>query len=212
MAQVPLYSLDIIPGPESSGKTALALHLAQQLPGPTLYIDADHGLSPYILNGRDVYLLTVDTLEDALDACFTAIVGGFSSIVIDTVAAMPTNEQKRCSINDRRCKPSEGQAKVMSKALPILIPLLHNTGCTLILVNQLRRKPWVVCGNPERPTGGKAVGYYAALRLEMHMYESIKSTETVTGQWVLVKVGKCKYAAPGKRALARLIYGEGMSA
>lgn len=199
-------------GGESSGKTALALHLAQQLPGPALYIDADHGLSPYILNGRDVYLLNVDTLEDALDACFTAIVGGFGSIVIDTVAAMPTNADEKISINDKHYKIPEYHAKVMSKALPILVPLLHDAGCTLILVNQLREKPGVVYGCPEHPTGGKAVGYYAALRLEMHKHESIKMAETITGQRVLVKVAKCKYAAPGKRAMAQLIYGEGVSA
>ncbi len=91
-----------------------------------------------------MYLLNVDTLETALDACFTAIVGGFGSIVIDTVTALPTNENMRIGINDRKYKIGENQAKVMSKALPILVPFLHKTGCTLILVNQMREKPCVM--------------------------------------------------------------------
>ena len=175
---IPLGRIMEIHGGESSGKTALALHMAQRLPGPTLYVDADHGLSPYILQGaEDMYLLNVDTLETALDACFTAIVGGFGSIVIDTVTALPTNENMRIGINDRKYKIGENQAKVMSKALPILVPFLHKTGCTLILVNQMREKPGVMIGNPEHSTGGKAVGYYSALRLETHHYEDIKHAE-----------------------------------
>ena len=210
---VPLGRIMEIHGGESSGKTALALHMAQRLPGPTLYVDADHGLSPYILQGaEDIYLLNVDTLETALDACFTAVVGGFGSIVIDTVTALPTNENMRIGINDRKLMIGENQAKIMSKALPILAPFLHKTGCTLILVNQMREKPSVMIGNPERPTGGKAVGYYSALRLETHRYETIKHANTTTGQRILVKAEKCKYAAPGKRAVVSLIYGEGVRA
>lgn len=200
-----------IHGPDSSGKTALALHLAQQLPGPVLYIDADHGLSPYILNGQEVYLLNVDTLEEALDASCTAAVGGFGSIVIDTVAALPTIADRSCGINGR-VSPSEKHAKVMSKALPILVPLLHKTGCTMILVNQIREKPGVMYRNPEHPTGGKAIGYYSALRLETRRYEVCKTGKEITGQMMRVRVEKCKYAFPGREALAKLVYGAGVSA
>lgn len=209
---IPLGRVVEIHGPESSGKTALALHLARQLPGPTLYIDADHGLSPYILNGQDVYLLNVDTLEKALDACFTAIVGGFGSIVIDTVAAMPTREEANNSINNDFGGLPERHARIMSKALPILVPLLHNAGCTLILVNQLRYKPGIMYGNPEYSTGGKAMRYYAALRLDTRRCEMCKTGREITGQLMRVTVAKCKYAAPGKQAITRLIYGEGVSA
>lgn len=198
-------------GPEDSGKTGLALHLAQQLPGPTLYIDADHGLSPFILSGREVYLLNVTILEDAPDACLTAA-AGFGSIVIDSLAALPTDVDMRNSINDGYWGQRERQAKVTSKALPILSPVLHKTGCTLILVNQLRVKPGIMYGNPERPTGGKAVGYYSALRLETRRYEICKSGPEVFGQMMRVRVAKCKYAAPGKEALAKLTYGAGVSA
>ena len=203
-----------IHGSESSGKTALALHLAAQLPGPILYVDADHGLSPYMLHGAgELYQLDVGTLEDTLDACFTAVSSGAAgAVVIDTVAALPTNEDMLNSINNRYWGQRERQAKVMSKALPILAPFLHHTGCTLILVNQLREKPSVMYGNPERPTGGKAIGFYAALRLDTRRYEVIKEGAHITGQLMRVSVTKNKLAPPGREAKVRLVYGKGLSA
>ena len=202
-----------IHGPEDSGKTALALCLARQLPGPMLYVDADHGLSPYILRGMEGYLLDAGTMENTLDACITAAGSGtFSSIVIDSVAALPTNDEIGCGISNWSYVQRERQAKVMSKALPILAPVLHHTGCTLILVNQLREKPGMMYGNPERPTGGKAMGYYASLRLDVRRVQAIKAGESVTGQVIRVQVEKCKYSAPGKSAKVRLIYGEGLTA
>lgn len=198
-------------GNEGSGKTALALHLAQQTGGPVLYADADHGLSPYILNGRDVYLLNVKTLEDALGACQTAAIGGFSAVVIDTVAAFPTQEDVRCGINDKS-PPRNLQARVMSKGLPILAGLLHITGCTLFLVNQMRDDPRIMFGRPDRPAGGKAIGYFAALRLETRRIEMLKSAGVVTGQKVAVDVVKNKRVAPGRRAIVTLTYGEGVTA
>lgn len=202
-----------IHGSDGSGKTALALHLAQQLPGPTLYVDADHGLSPYMLRrAGELYRLDVGTLEDTLDACFTAVSSGaFGAVVIDTVAALPTNEDMRCSIDDVYWALRERQAKVMSKALPILARALCHTSCTLILVNQLREKPGVVYGNPERPTGGKAIGFYAALRLDTRRYEVIKEGVRITGQVMRVRVTKNKLASPGREAKVPLIYGEGLS-
>ncbi len=198
-------------GNEGSGKTALALHLAQQTGGAVLYADADHGLSPYILRGRELYLLNVDTLEDALSACQTAAIGGFSAVVIDTVTAFPTGEDMRVGINDKYGLPRNQQAKVMSKYLPILTGLLHVTGCTLFLVNQLREKPGIMYGRPDRPTGGRAIGYFAALRLETRRIETMKSGKVVTGQKVAVDVVKCKQAAQGKRAIVTLTYGEGIA-
>lgn len=197
-------------GSEGSGKTALALHLAQQTGGAVLYADADHGLSPYILRGRELYLLNVDTLEDALSACQTAAIGGFSAVVIDTVTAFPTGEDMRVGINDKYGLPRNQQAKVMSKCLPILNGLLHVTGCTLFLVNQLREKPGIMYGRPDRPTGGRAIGYFAALRLETRRIETMESGKVVTGQKVAVDVVKCKQAAQGKRAIVTLTYGKGV--
>lgn len=200
-------------GAEDSGKTALALHMARRLPGPTLYVDADHGLSPYITRRRDLYLLNVDTLEDTADACLIAArSGAFGSIVIDSVTAMPTSEDLRISINDDCQIKGEKQAKIMSKFLPIVAPILHQTGTTLILTTQLRNKPGIIYGRPDRPTGGRAIGYYSALRLETHRYEIIKSGTNITGQKILVSVEKSKYSSPGRRAVARMIYGAGMSA
>ena len=198
-------------GSEGSGKTALALHLAQQTGGAVLYADADHGLSPYILRGRELYLLNVDTLEDALSACQTAAIGGFSAVVIDTVTAFPTGEDMQVGINDKYGLPRNQQAKVMSKCLPILNGLLHVTGCTLFLVNQLREKPGIMYGRPDRPTGGRAIGYFAALRLETRRIETMESGKVVTGQKVAVDVVKCKQAAQGKRAIVTLTYGEGIA-
>lgn len=198
-------------GSEGSGKTALALHLAQRTGGAVLYADADHGLSPYILRGRELYLLNVDTLEDALSACQTAAIGGFSAVVIDTVTAFPTGEDMQVGINDKYGLPRNQQAKVMSKCLPILNGLLHVTGCTLFLVNQLREKPGIMYGRPDRPTGGRAIGYFAALRLETRRIETMESGKVVTGQKVAVDVVKCKQAAQGKRAIVTLTYGEGIA-
>lgn len=197
-------------GNEGSGKTALALHLAQQTGGAVLYADADHGLSPYILRGRELYLLNVNTLEDALGACQTAAIGGFSAVVIDTVTAFPTGEDMRVGINDKYGPPRNQQAKVMSKCLPILTGLLHVTGCTLFLVNQLREKPGIMYGRPDRPTGGRAIGYFAALRLETRRIETMESGKVVTGQKVAVDVVKCKQVAQGKRAIVTLTYGKGI--
>jgi recombination protein RecA len=97
----------------------------------------------------------------------------------------------------------------MSKCLPILTGLLHVTGCTLFLVNQLREKPGIVYGRPDRPTGGRAIGYFAALRLETRRIETMESGKVVTGQKVSVDVVKCKQAAQGKRAIITLTYGKG---
>lgn len=139
----------------------------------------------------------VETLENALEACQTAAIGGFGAVVIDTVTAFPTNEDLRCGINDK-VPPGNLQARVMSKCLPILTGLLHVTGCTLILVNQMRNKPGTIYGNPECPAGGKAVGYFAALRLETRRVEMMRSGDIVTSQKVAVNVVKYKQGSTGQ--------------
>lgn len=208
---VPRGRIVEIYGGEGSGKTALALHLAAQLPGPTFYVDADCGLSPHMLRGAgELYRLDVGTLEDTLDACLHVVrTGACGAVVIDTVAALPTDEDVRCrqywAELDRR------PARVLSRALPVLSKGLNRTGCTLILVNQLREKPGVMYGNPERPTGGKAISCYAALRLETRRGEAIKERGAVTGHVMRVRVTKNKQAPPGREAAAQLIYGVGLS-
>lgn len=200
-----------IHGGEGSGKTALALHLAQRLGGPVLYADADHGLNPYILGGRELYLMDAGSLENTLDACWPAAAGGFAAVVLDSVTALPTNEDLRNSINGIFV-PRDRQAQVMSKALRVLAGHLHNTGCTLILVDQMRNVPGVVYGRPDRPAGGRAIGYFAALRLETRLVRLVKSTPgEIIGQEMSVIVHKCKYAPPGGRASVNLIWGKGLT-
>lgn len=153
-------------------------------------------------------------MEDTLDACTAAAqTGAFGFIVIDSVCALPTNEEMRDTINSKYW-PERGkrQAKILSKALPIMAGVLHHTSCSLILVNQLRNKVPCLVGRADRPTGGRAIAYYSSLWLETHGYGAIKEADTVTGQMILVRVEKCKYAPPGKRATANLLYGEGVSA
>ena len=206
---IPVGRIVEIFGNDGSGKTALALHLAQQTGGPILYVDADHGLSPYILGGREIYLLDVETLEDTLEACQKAIIGGFRAVVIDTITALPTREDMGVSINSNFALRSE-QAKVMSKCLPILNRLLYLTGCIMILVNQMREKPGGMYGRRDYPTGGRAISYYAALRLETHTVEYIYQASERVGRKMRVDVRKCKYAPPGRSAEIRLMYGEGL--
>lgn len=208
-------------GDAGTGKTTLALHLAQKLPGLMLYIDADHGLSLHMLGGARGYLLDVETMEEALDACrIAAGSGAFGSIVIDTVAALPTEQDLRLSFTDAAsCRDTELQAKVMAKALPMLAGALSKTGCTLFLVNQIREKPGVRYMNPEYSTGGKAIRYYAALRLRVSRCESIKKQtfryetiqKRVIGQKLKIRVVKCKYGPPGRETEVPLLYGEGLA-
>lgn len=211
-------------GTEGSGKTTLALHLAQKLPGPMLYIDADHGLSPHMLGCASGYLLdagATGSMEKVLDACrIAAGSGAFGSIVIDTVAALPTKQDLRLRFTDAdNLTDRERQAKVMATALPMLAGALCKTGCTLFLVNQIRDKPGVMYGCPENPTGGKALRYYAALRLRVSRYESIQKQTFryntiqphVMGQKLKIRVVKCKYGPPGRETEVPLLYGEGLA-
>lgn len=200
-------------GDADTGKTALALHLAQKLPGPMLYIDADHGLSPHMLGGASGYLLDVETMEEALDACrIAAGSGAFGSIVIDTVAALPTKQDLRLRFTDAYdLSNRERQAKVMATALPLLAGALSKTGCTLFLVNQIRERPGVVYGDPMYPTGGKALRYYAALRLRVFRCGMGKKSNRVIGQMLQIRATKCKYGPPGRETEVALLYGEGLA-
>lgn len=195
-------------GPEGSGKTALALQIARQLQGvaPALYIDADHGLSPYLLSCSGIvpggmFLADAETLEGALGICETAA-PAFGAVIIDTLTALPTRLEVECSAREW-IEPT--QAKVLSRALPRLAGALLMGGCTLILVNQMRDITGVRCGAPERSTGGRALKYYAAVRVEMRRLEVSKK-----GQIARAAVIKNKCAPPFKAATIEIVYGEGM--
>lgn len=197
-------------GPDGAGKTALALQLAAQVP-TVLYIDADHGLSPCMTwslsnwhNG--FYLLSVDTLEDALQACLCAA-PAFDLIVIDTLAALPTEEDGRCDLSESyRTNPT---ARILARALPLLSASLAKSGCTLVLVNQVRERPGVVYGNPEHAPGGHALKHYAAMRLDVRRINTIREGQEITGQQIRVNVVKNKCAPPFRTAILDLRYRDG---
>lgn len=202
---IPLGRIIEIHGSEDSGKTALALHLAQRIGEPILFMDADCGLSPIYLQGiNEMYCMYPETLEDALEVCRSAA-GAFGTIVIDTLSALPTRADLACRLDD--CRLSDGgTAKILSHALPILMRTLQRTGCTLILVNQMRNDPRILVGRMAHPTGGRAIGYYAAQRLATYRTERNKY-----GQRVMIVAEKNKYAAPFRRAEVSLIYGRGLA-
>ena len=184
-------------GPEGAGKTALALQIARQVPN-ALFVDADHGLPPWLCG--DLHLLTVDSLEDALEAVRVAATG-FDLVVIDSLAALPMRDDEVTGQGTLMTP-----AKLLSKALPILAAELARNGCTLILVNQLRNIPGIVYGNPERSTGGRALRFYASVRLEVRRLEVLKEGREITGQRVRVKAVKNKLAPPYREAELCLWY------
>ena len=144
-----------------------------------------------------------ETLEDALEVCRSAAVA-FGTIVIDTLTALPTRADISCHLDE--CHLGDwGAAGILSHALPALIGTLRRTGCTLILVNQMRNRPHIIYGQLDYPTGGRAIGYYAAQRLEVHRTE-----QNHVGQGLVVFVRKNKYSPPGRRAEVGLIYGSGL--
>lgn len=196
-------------GPDSSGKTALALHIVRQLQQqsvPSLYIDAEHGLSPMMLHDIDMlYALNVDTIEDALQAC-TCAAPAFGVVIIDTLAAMLTRESRDLTIGEHENRPL---SKVLARHLPRLFPSLQKSGCTLILLNQIRDRVGALYGDPTTTTGGRALRYYAALRLEVRRIEYVRHNGKIAGQRVRLKITKNSYAAPYRSTDANLIYGKG---
>ena len=196
-------------GPDSSGKTALALQIVRQLQQqgvPSLYIDAEHGLSPMMLHGIDMlYALNVDTIEDALQACIRAA-PAFGVVIIDTLAAMLTRESRDLTIGEHENRPL---SKVLARHLPRLFPSLQKSGCTLILLNQIRDRVGALYGDPTTTPGGRALRYYATLRLEVRRIEYVRHNGKIAGQRVRLKITKNSYAAPYRSADANLIYGKG---
>ncbi len=171
-------------GLDGSGKTSLALAIARQAEN-ALYIDADHGLTPEQMRG--LYMGRVETLEQALSMVETAA-QGFDVVVIDTLAALPTGEDLHCPLG---MPPKYPLARKLSTALPRLIGTLARYGCTLVVVSQMREKPGVFYGNPLYSTGGKALKYYAAARIEMRVAGK---------EEVQARVVKNKCAPPHKEA------------